>query len=201
MLIKSEKELREIFGFPKGRTIDKQLKSLDSTSINFIEKSPFIIIATFNNAHSVDSSPRGGIPGFVNVINNNRIVIPVAKGNNRLDSLVNIIETGKIGCLFLIPGIDETLRINGQALISTSEEFLGFFTNEKNIPKACILVEIEEVFLHCAKALMRSKLWDESSKIERSNFPTMGEMLRDQLSSMDEVESQDDMIKRYNKDL
>jgi PPOX class probable FMN-dependent enzyme len=201
MHIESEEQIREIYGFPKGRAKDKQLSALERHSINFIEHSPFVAISTHAKSGSIDCSPRGGRPGFVKILSENCIIVPDGKGNNRLDSLVNIIETGDIGCLFLIPGVDETLRVNGLARISTSVEHLGLFSNDRNPPKTCIELTIKEVFLHCAKALMRSELWSSKSKIDRSGFPTMGTMINDQLLVNDVPESQEDMVTRYEHDL
>ena len=201
MYIKSVKQLRELYGFPKGRAKDKQLGSLEKHSINFIERSPFITISTYAQSGSVDCSPRGGEPGFVKTLNEKSIIIPDSKGNKRLDSLINIIETGNIGCLFLIPGVDETLRVNGSARISTTTKHLDLFDNHLNPPNSCIEITIDEVFLHCAKALMRSELWLSSSKIDRTGFPTMGEMINDQLLATEVPESQEDMVKRYERDL
>lgn len=201
MYIESEEKLREIYGYPKGRAKDKQLPSLERHSSNFIEHSPFVAISTCGKSGSVDCSPRGGKPGFVKILNENCIILPDGKGNNRLDSLVNIIETADIGCLFLIPGVDETLRINGLARISTSIEHLGLFSDDRNPPKTCVEITIKEVFLHCAKALMRSELWSLKSHIDRSGFPTMGTMINDQLSINDTTETQADMVARYKHDL
>ncbi|MDO5980849.1 pyridoxamine 5'-phosphate oxidase family protein [Flavivirga spongiicola] len=201
MQIKTTSELRKLYGFPKGRAKDKDLFNLDKHAIHFINTSPFLVMSTSNKEGKLDASPRGGTPGFVKVINETEIVIPDSKGNNRLDSIVNILETGTVGLLFLIPGIDETLRVNGQASISTDAEYLELFTSENHPPKACIVVAIETLFLHCAKAFMRSKLWDEKAKIDRNTFPTMGHMLKDQLGGLEAPESREDMIKRYEKDL
>lgn len=194
-------QLRDLYGYPKGRAKDKVLNGLEKHAINFINHSPFLVISTADDKGKQDASPRGGLPGFIKVLNNKQLVIPDAKGNNRIDSLSNIIETGNIGLLFLIPGVDETLRINGDAYISTDDELLELFSSEKNPPKSCIVVAVKEVFLHCAKAFMRSRLWDESSKINRDNFPTMGQMLKDQLDSKEAPETREAMIKRYQKDL
>jgi len=201
MNITSITKLRELYGFPKGRAKDKVLHKLDKHAINFIETSPFLIISTVSEQGQMDASPRGGEAGFIKIINENTILIPDSKGNNRLDSLTNIIQTGSIGMIFLIPGIDETLRINGNAQISTKQEYLDYYQGEKNLPKVCIVVSISELFLHCAKALMRSKLWHEDSKIDRSKFPTMGKMLNEQLGIKDKVETQAEMVERYHKDL
>lgn len=149
----------------------------------------------------MDASRRGSVSGFVKVIDSKTLFIPDVKGNNRVDSISNIIETGQIGILFLIPGVDETLRINGSAYLSTDKGYLKLFTEEQNPPIACVVVSVEESFLHCAKAFMRSKLWDVSSQIDRDSFPTMGQMLKDQLGSMESPESREAMIERYKPDL
>lgn len=201
MYIDSEAALRELYGFAKGRTKDKQLPALEKHAKHFIEKSPFIAISTYGKSGSVDCSPRGGKAGFIKIVNDNCIVIPDSKGNNRLDSLVNIIETERIGCLFLIPGVDETLRVNGTARVSSDPDYLAMFSDEKNPPKTCIEINIEEVFLHCAKALMRSKLWSLEAQIPRSSLPTMGVMINDQLSIQGDTESHEEMVARYLKDL
>ncbi len=201
MKIENAEQLRELYGFPSGRAKVKVLQKLDVHSKNFIEKSPFLIMATTSEAHKQDASPRGGTSGFVKIINSETLVIPDSKGNNRLDSLTNILETGVIGLIFLIPGVDETLRINGKAHISTNSEYLNLFDSEKNPPKTCIVVSIQELFLHCAKAFMRSKLWNEETKIKRSELPTMGQMLNEQLSIDAPVETQKEMVERYHKDL
>lgn len=201
MYIQSEETLRELYGFPKGKAKDKLLHRLEKHSLKFLSLSPFLLISTHNRHGNVDCSPRGGLPGFVVALSDDCLLIPESKGNNRLDSLVNIIETGKVGCLFMIPGVDETLRINGEANISILPEHLSRFSSLNNPPKSCIEIKIKEVFLHCAKALMRSKLWEASSQIDRTLLPTMGRMINDQLLITDEPESQQQMIERYKKDL
>ena len=201
MKIETESQLRELYGYPSGRAKDKVLIHLENHAINFIETSPFLTMATSNSKGKMDASPRGGSAGFVKVVDDKTLVIPDAKGNNRVDSISNIVETGTIGLLFLIPGVDETLRINGSAYLSTDKDFLGLFTEAQNPPKACVVVSVEEAFLHCAKAFMRSKLWDISAQINRDTFPTMGQMLKDQLGSQDAPESRESMVKRYKKDL
>jgi len=201
MKIKNTNQLRKLYSLPTGRAKDKQLISLDAHAINFIEKSPFLVLSTSNHNRKMDASPRGGMPGFVKVADEKTLIVPDAKGNNRLDSLVNIVETGHVGLLFLIPGVDETLRINGNAYISSDVKYHKLFLEENKTPQTCIIISIEELFLHCAKAFMRSKLWQEDIKINRKEFPTMGEMLKDQLGSNEIAETHEDMIKRYAKDL
>ncbi|WP_341216986.1 pyridoxamine 5'-phosphate oxidase family protein [uncultured Wocania sp.] len=201
MKITTETQLRTLYGYPSGRAKNKVFSRLDKHAINFIEKSPFLILSSSNKEGKHDASPRGGASGFVKVISDSEIIIPDAKGNNRMDSLSNIIETGNLGLLFLIPGVDETLRINGSAYLSIDKNHINLFTSEQNLPKSCIVITVEEVFLHCAKALMRSKLWDESSKINRDELPTMGQMLKDQLGSKETPETREAMVERYQKDL
>lgn len=201
MKIENESQLRELYGNPKGRAKDKVLNRLEKHAINFINTSPFLVMSTSSYKGNQDASPRGGSPGFVKVLDEKTLVIPDAKGNNRVDSISNIIETNSIGLLFLIPGVDETLRINGSAFLSTDISYLKLFIEENNPPKACIIISVKEVFLHCAKAFMRSKLWEASAQIDRESFPTMGEMLKDQLGSKEAPETREAMVARYKKDL
>lgn len=199
--ITSTEQLREIYGFPKGRAEKKVLNSLEKHSINFIANSPFLLLSTISKDGKMDVSPRGGNSGFVKVIDNHTLIIPDAKGNNRVDSLTNVIETGHVGMIFLIPGIDETLRINGTAYITQEEDVLALFEDEDKQPITCLVIKTEEIFLHCAKALMRSHLWHDTNKISPKDFPSIGTMLKDQLNSPEAAESREDMIKRYQKDL
>lgn len=199
-MIRSIEELRQRYPAPKERAVKKQLTHLDKHCKRFIEHSPFAVIATGSSAGH-DASPRGGEPGFVKVQNDHTLWIPDSPGNNRLDSLGNIIETGRIGVLFLIPGVDETLRVNGKAQVTAEAKKVGVFTNEKRTPKVIIEVFVEEAYLHCAKALMRSRLWSKESRQERAVLPTMGQMISDQIGSSEPPETQAQMIARYEKDL
>lgn len=201
MKIKNESELRDIYGTPSERARKKVLSQLDKHAKHYIKTSPFFVLCTYNNAGNPDASPRGGEPGFVKILNDTQIVIPDFKGNNRIDSLVNIVESGKAGLLFLIPGIDETLRVNGNAYITQNPEILQLFSSESKLPISCIVVTAEEIFLHCAKAFMRSKLWRNEAQISQEDFPTMGQMLKDQMGLNIKPESREDMIKRYQKDI
>jgi len=167
MTIKTEEELRLLYGWAKGRAKSKVLSELEKHSKNFILHSPFFVLSTYDKNGSTDTSPRGGKAGFVKILNDTTLLIPDAKGNNRVDSLVNILDTKRVGCLFLIPGIDETLRINGTAEISTDPQYLNDFPLEPKQPKTCIVLSINEVFLHCAKALMRSELWNPEHYLKR----------------------------------
>ncbi|NKB62480.1 MAG: pyridoxamine 5'-phosphate oxidase family protein [Gammaproteobacteria bacterium] len=201
MIIKNKEQLRDIYAQPKGRSVAKQMSSLEKHSRRFIELSPFMILASHGKTGLVDASPRGGAPGFVTILSEKRLLIPDSKGNNRLDGLTNIIETGRVGMIFMIPGVDETLRVNGNAVVSNDPDLLGLFSTEKNPPKTVIDVEPLEVYLHCAKAFMRSRLWSMDAQISRNGLPTMARMINDQTGSNYDEESQESMIKRYQADL
>ena len=153
----------------------------------------------------MDASPRGGDPGFVKVVDAGTLLIPDAPGNNRLDTLENIIQTGSIGLLFLMPGVDETLRVNGRAVLSTDPAARERCADARRVPALVIRVAVQASYLHCARALMRSALWDASRHVERSIMPSMGEMLRDQIGdrmSPDTVfENQAQALERYRQTL
>lgn len=199
MYIDSEEQLRKLYAFPDNKTEDKPLDSLEKHAINFIEHCPFIMLSTYDKFGLLDSSPRGGQPGFVKIINENCIVIPDSRSGKRLDSLVNIIETGNIACLFLIPGVGEILRLSGTARVSTKKEHLDSLRDESGVPVSCIEVTIKEMFLYCAAAAKRSNLWLEESKIERPNLPTKPQILNDQPSILDDAEKHAEMVSRYQK--
>lgn len=201
MKIEKPEQLRDLYDQPKGRTLKKELSELDKHCIHFLSLSPFMTISSVSKNGEMDTSPRGGKPGFAKVINKNQLLIADAKGNNRLDTLTNIVETGIVGSIFLIPGIDETLRINGRAAVRTDSELLALFKDEKNPPKTCISIQIETVFLHCAKALMRSHLWANNFRVDPNNFPTMGQMIKDQIQGEETPETREAMIQRYQSDL
>jgi uncharacterized protein len=129
------------------------------------------------------------------------LLLPDSPGNNRLDSMTNILATGRIGLLFLVPGVDETLRVNGRARLTDEAQVLSHFAAAARAPKLVIEVAVEEAYLHCAKALMRSKLWAPESRNERSVLPTMGQMLNDQTGTNAPAESQEAMVARYMTEL
>jgi uncharacterized protein len=156
---------------------------------------------TSDNTRNLDASPRGGDPGFVQITDDGSLLIPDAPGNNRLDSLENIVTTGKVGLLFLIPGVDETLRVNGSAVLSQSAEDIAACTTERRAPKLVIRVSVEAAYLHCAKAFMRARLWDAAAQVERSVLPTAGKMISDQTGLHVLPETREDMVKRYAPDL
>ena len=201
MTIENPAALRELYAAPKERSVRKQIPFLDAHCRNFIALSPFLVLATSDRDHNMDASPRGGEPGFAKVTENGELLIPDAPGNNRLDSFENIVATGKVGLLFLVPGVDETLRVNGTAALSTSPEDIRACTTERRAPWLVLRVKVQAAYLHCAKAFMRSKLWDPASLVERSALPTMGQMLNDQTGLQLPAETQEEMAKRYAPEL
>jgi PPOX class probable FMN-dependent enzyme len=201
MKIESREALRGLYVQPKGRAVAKQLDFLDAHCRKFISLSPFVVLSSASAAMALDASPRGGEPGFVKVTGANTLLLPDAPGNNRLDTLENIIETGKLGLLFLIPGVDETLRVNGAAALSADAAHLALFAGIRRPPKLVIEVSVAEAYLHCAKALMRSALWSPTTQVDRSVLPSMGEMLKEQTGSEAQAETQAQMLVRYTEDL
>jgi uncharacterized protein len=200
-MIDSKESLRALYPVAKERSLKKQLAFLDRHCLRFIELSPFVVLASGGKEGHLDASPRGGAPGFVKAPDSGTLLIPDAPGNNRLDTLENIIGTGRLGLLFLISGVDETLRVNGRARLSDEIFLLEYFKNEKRTPKLVIEVKVEDAYLHCAKALMRSKLWSPGSRVERAVLPTMGQMLNDQTGVQTPAETQEQMAERYKADL
>ena len=200
-MIESRETLRALFPAAKERSIRKQMDRLDRHCLRFIGLSPFVVLSSGSKEGHFDASPRGGEPGFVKAPDSATLLIPDAPGNNRLDTLENIIATGRIGLLFLIPGVDETLRVNGRARLQDEITLIEKFKNEKRVPKLVIEVKVEAAYLHCAKALMRSRLWSAESRVERTTLPTMGQMLADQIGEPALAETQQQMVERYKADL
>jgi len=205
MNLTTRDQLRQLYGAASERATLKEMRSLDRHAQQFIALSPFVVLASSNVSGQMDASPRGGDPGFVKVIDNQTLLIPDAPGNNRLDTLENIIDTGQLGLLFMLPGFDETLRINGQASLSTDPSERQLCTDARRTPALVIRVRVQAVYLHCAKAFMRSQLWNPSKHTPRHLMPSMGEMLRDQIQTTQghaiEAETQEDMMARYRQSL
>ncbi|MEP4544614.1 MAG: MSMEG_1061 family FMN-dependent PPOX-type flavoprotein [Saccharospirillum sp.] len=187
MKLTSEAALRDHYGHPHDMVRQKVLTALEVHSRQFLSLSPFMVMSTSNEQGQLDSSPRGGEPGFVKILDDTTLLIPDAKGNNRLDSLRNIVLNPSVGCLFLVPGIHETLRINGKAEIRIDDASLVQFSHLKQTPISVICVHIEEVFLHCARSLTTAELWDPAAQVERSVLPPLGKMIRDQIEAKSAV--------------
>jgi PPOX class probable FMN-dependent enzyme len=180
-------QLRACYGQPLERARLKSLPKLDQHCKRFIELSPFLCLGTFGRG-GADVTPRGDEPGFVKILNDSTLAMPDWPGNNRLDSLMNIVESPNIGMLFLVPGMDETLRVNGTAEITMNAEILGLWDVNGRHPKSALVVTVQEAFLHCGKALIRSRLWHDDYRIERGQLPSYGRMLKDQVDVRDTAE-------------
>ena len=201
MHIQTLDQLRSLFKAPSERAILKELTHIDKHIQRFISLSPFLVISTGDQNHQMDASPRGGEAGFVKVLDPQTLLIPDSPGNNRLDSLSNILATSQIGLLFFVPGIDEVVRLNGRATIQTDVELLKHFQEMTNKPKLVIQVIVEAAYMHCPKALMRSKLWSVEQHQSIDAMPTLGEIIRDQTKMPAPLESREEMLKRYLPEL
>lgn len=177
----TEAELRAIYGQPSELAQRKTLTRLDRHCQHFISQSPFLCLATAAADGTADVSPRGDAPGFVRILDEQTLLIPDRLGNNRLDSLLNLTKNPHIGLLFLIPGVDETLRVNGLGCVVTRAHWLEEMSVGGKTPRSAIVVQVREAFLQCAKALKRSRLWSDDYRVERSEVPTLGQMLFDQI--------------------
>jgi uncharacterized protein len=199
--IETRSDLRGRYAAPVDRVVQKELDHLDVHCRRFIAKSPFLVLATSDAAGDVDASPRGGDPGFVAVPDDHTLLIPDRPGNNRLDSLTNLTSNPGVALIFFIPGVDETLRVNGTAHIDASAERRQHFAVGSRLPATVLRVDVRQAYLHCAKALMRSRLWDPDARVDRAELPTMGEMIRDHIASSDPPETQDAMLERFRDSL
>lgn len=195
--ITSAEALRALYGPPSPRSLAKQLDHIDAHCRAFIALSPFLVLSTQGPDGLGDATPRGDHPGFVGVADEKTLIIPDRPGNSRVDSLSNLVERPGIGLLFLIPGFDETLRVNGTAVIEDDVALRTAHAINDRLPLTVLVVTVREAYLQCGKALMRSKLWAEESRVERARLPTMGEMIRDQTRSSAPAESQAEMVERY----
>jgi PPOX class probable FMN-dependent enzyme len=198
--ITTEAELRALYAAPAERALRKELDHLDRHCRRFIAHAPFVVLATADADGHQDATPRGGAPGFVHVADDHTLLLPDRPGNNRLDSLANLTQRPEVGLLFMVPGVDETLRVNGTAELRDDPDLTRRFAAAGRSPRIVIQITVRQAYLHCAKALMRSRLWDPDAHIERTELPTMGQMLRDQIGS-GRVETQAEMVERYRDQL
>ncbi len=197
-MITSEEQLRQLYAMPAERALLKQQVDLDRHCLRFIALSPFCVIATGGSAGSLmDASPRGGAPGFVKAPDPRTLMIPDAGGNNRLDSLSNLLRDPRVGLLFMVPGINETLRVNGTAKLRDEGHYTALFAGPHFHPKLVIEVQVQEAYLHCAKALMRSRLWQAEAQVVRNVLPTMNQMIHAQIGMAAPTETQEQMEHRY----
>ncbi len=186
-VVTSVDELTELIGVPSELVLKKQLSELDCHMQSFISQSPFLLLGTFGRDGCCDVSPRGDAHGLVKLLDAKTLLIPERRGNRRADSMRNIMETGRVGLLFLIPGLGETLRINGRACLIRDNDLLASLTVAGVQPLVEIAVEVEECFLQCAKAIIRSRLWDNAVCAHRPALPCFAELLIDQTRIADET--------------
>ena len=197
-MITTHEQLRALYAAPGERAVRKQQAQLDGHCQRFIALSPFCVLASGGGTGALlDASPRGGAPGFVKSPDAHTLLLPDAGGNNRLDTLSNLLDDPRIGLVFLIPGVDETLRVNGTARLRDEAIYTDFFIAERQRPKLVIEVRVAEVYLHCPKALMRSRLGSADAQVDRAVLPTLGQMIHDQMGLDTEPESQVAMLQRY----
>ena len=196
----SEGDLKKIYPKPTPRVIAKARPEIDRHTRKFIEMSPFCVLATSGTDGNVDASPRGGNIGFVHVAGPNQLLMPDRSGNNRIDSFRNVVEgSGFVHLLFFVPGIDETLRVGGRGTLSADPDLLASMVEFGKPPRAVLNVAVSEVYFHCGKALMRSRLWSPE-KVERSVMPSVAQVIHDQ-TGLGERESQDVIYERYKTQL
>ena len=198
-IITNEKDLREIMGHPSEIVTRKTIDHIDEHCRSFIEKSPFIAIATSDSNSNFDVSPKGDPAGFVKILNDKMLAIPDRPGNRKADTLTNIIQNPHIGLIFLIPGVKETLRINGKAQIVTDQKILELLACQGKLPLFAIIVEVKEAFMHCAKCMIRSKLWAKIDNNQEPNVPTLAKSLIDHGKLDISEEELDGMIKNDEK--
>ncbi|TGG95434.1 pyridoxamine 5'-phosphate oxidase family protein [Natronospirillum operosum] len=178
--ITTREQLRSAFEATHEVAIRKVLRSMDEHSRRFIEKSPFLLIGSQDASGNGDVSPKGDFPGFVKILDSKTLAIPDRPGNNRLDTWENIIENPGVGLIFMIPGMNETLRINGEARLTLDADLCSKMQVNNRPAKAVLIVKVREVYMHCAKAFIRSKLWSPDTWAPRSDMPTLGQILKDQ---------------------
>lgn len=182
--IQSEADLRECYDAPNETVRKKILSRLDKHAKAFIGLSPLVMLATAG-PDGADCSPRGDAPGFVRVEDDSTLLLPDRRGNNLIDSLRNVAQQPSVGLLFLVPGINETLRVNGSARIVTDAARLAPMEMQGRVPASALEISVREVFFHCGKALIRSELWNPDRHVPRASFPTLGRIIADQVAGVE----------------
>jgi PPOX class probable FMN-dependent enzyme len=194
-IVTTESELRELVGTPGPRAIQKERRSIDAHCRAFIAHSPFVLVATAGAGGRCDVSPKGDAPGFVQVLDDHRLVIPDRPGNRRIDGMRNLLVNPQVGLLFLVPGREETLRVNGRAWITRDRALLSACTAGGKTPILAIGVEVEECFMHCAKAFLRSRLWSTEQWPAADALPPLACVLFDQ------IKPEGVRVEEYQRDL
>ncbi|MFY9316601.1 MAG: pyridoxamine 5'-phosphate oxidase family protein [Burkholderiales bacterium] len=175
-LITSIGQLRELYGERSKAAILKEIDRLNGGYRKLVEAAPFVVVATAG-PEGLDCSPKGDAPGFVRVLDDKTLALPDRPGNNRIDGFTNILRDPRIALLFLIPGVGETLRVNGRASITVDPELMRGFAVNGKLPRCVLIVHIESIYFHCSKAIVRSRLWDESARADRKGLPSPGTLI------------------------
>ena len=198
MSLASYEKLRTVYKPPAPRAAQKVIDHLDVHCRNFIALSPLCVLSTADADGQADASPRGDPPGFVRVLDKKTLLLPDRPGNNQVDSLRNIVQNRGVGLLFFVPGMNETLRVKGKAEIVTDGELLEASEVGHRAPLSGLKVTVEEAFLHCGRSLIRSRLWDPDVRIDRSQYPTYGQVLADQIAGANarEIDASEDEANR-----
>lgn len=197
--IREESELRDLLGEPTDIVRAKVADRLNDLTRQFVDRAPFVLLATSSPGGTCDVSPRGDPAGFVRVLDERTLLLPERPGNRLADSLRNILQNPHVGLLFVVPGVGDTLRVNGRAEIVADEELLAQCAVEGKAPKLGLLVEVEEVFTHCSKAFLRAQLWDPTRYVDRSELPSSGEIHRSRDPSFDADAYDAERAERYSR--
>ncbi len=198
-VIDDRETLRAFYGPPSERAVKKEMQALDKHAKAFIRLSPLLVIASCDPSGRCDASPKGDAPGFVRILDDKTLLIPDRLGNNRTDTFGNVLSSPGVGLVFFVPGINESLRVNGRASITIDKALLEPSSFNGKAPKAGLLIAIEEVYFHCGKALIRSDLWNPEKRVPRSSFPSLGRILSDQIAGLS-VEESDRMTEEGYRD-
>jgi uncharacterized protein len=196
-LVTTMEQLETLYGEKNPNSVLKEIDHINAGYRTLIEAAPFVAVAT-SGPEGLDCSPKGDAPGFVRILDDKTLALPDRPGNNRIDGFRNIVRDPRVALLFLIPGCAETLRVNGRASISLEPKLMQSFAVNGKPPRCVLVVHIESIYFHCAKAIMRSKLWDEASKIDRKSLPSTGTIIAELSSGRAGGEQYDrDMPERH----
>lgn len=195
--ITDETVLRDTYA-SAGDVRKKIMPRLDKHAKHFISLSPFMTLATHGPDGS-DCSPRGDAPGFVRIVDDTTLMLPDRRGNNLLDSLSNVLASPDVGLLFFVPGVSETLRINGRARIVTDAALLATMESHGALPQSAMEIKINQVYFHCGRAILRADLWNPEKKIERGTFPTLGRIIADQIAGIDADKADKGLADAYTR--
>ena len=175
-LVTTMAQLEALYGEKMPAAVVKEIDHINNGYRKLIEKAPFVAVATAG-PEGLDCSPKGDAPGFVRILDDKTLAIPDRPGNNRIDGFRNIVRDPRIALLFLIPGVGETLRVNGRAAISIDPELMRSFAVNGKLPRCVLIVHIDSIYFHCSKAIVRSRLWDEKTKVDRKSLPSTGTII------------------------